>query len=90
MRTGGKPVGDAGYFYAPTVLADVPADARLLREEIFGPVAPVATFTTEAEALAAANDSEFGLVAYVFTRDFSRACGWSRDCRPAWSGSTRA
>ena len=73
VRTGGKAVGDAGYFYAPTVLADVPPDARLLREEIFGPVAPVATFTTEQEVLAAANDSEFGLVAYVFTRDFSRA-----------------
>jgi succinate-semialdehyde dehydrogenase / glutarate-semialdehyde dehydrogenase len=73
VRIGGKPVGDAGYFYAPTVLADVPPDARLLREEIFGPVAPVATFTSEQEALSAANDSEFGLVAYVFTRDFSRA-----------------
>jgi succinate-semialdehyde dehydrogenase/glutarate-semialdehyde dehydrogenase len=73
VRTGGKAVGDAGYFYAPTVLADVPPDARLLREEIFGPVAPVATFTSEEQALSAANDSEFGLVAYVFTRDFSRA-----------------
>ncbi len=73
VRVGGQPVGDAGYFYAPTVLADVPPDARLLREEIFGPVAPVATFTTERQALAAANDSEFGLVAYVFTRDFGRA-----------------
>ncbi len=73
IRVGGKAVGDAGYFFAPTVLADVPADARLLREEIFGPVAPVATFTTERQALAAANDSEFGLVAYAFTQDFSRA-----------------
>jgi succinate-semialdehyde dehydrogenase/glutarate-semialdehyde dehydrogenase len=73
VRTGGKAVGDAGYFFAPTVLGDVPADARLLREEIFGPVAPVASFTSEEEVLAAANDSEFGLVAYVFTRDFSRA-----------------
>ncbi len=73
IRVGGKAVGDAGYFFAPTVLADVPADARLLREEIFGPVAPVATFTTEQQALAAANDSEFGLVAYAFTQDFSRA-----------------
>jgi succinate-semialdehyde dehydrogenase / glutarate-semialdehyde dehydrogenase len=73
VRTGGEPVGDAGYFYAPTVLADVPKDARLLKEEIFGPVAPVATFETEAEAVAAANDSEFGLASYVFTRDFARA-----------------
>ncbi len=73
VRTGGSPVGDAGYFYAPTVLSDVPTDARLLREEIFGPVAPVATFETDDEALAAANDSEYGLASYVFTRDFSRA-----------------
>jgi succinate-semialdehyde dehydrogenase/glutarate-semialdehyde dehydrogenase len=73
VRTGGKPVGKAGYFYAPTVLADVPKDARLLTEEIFGPVAPVATFETEAEAVTAANDSEFGLASYVFTRDFARA-----------------
>ena len=73
VRTGGTRVGNAGYFYAPTVLSDVPPDARLLREETFGPVVPVATFTTEAQALSAANDSEFGLVAYVFTRDFARA-----------------
>jgi succinate-semialdehyde dehydrogenase/glutarate-semialdehyde dehydrogenase len=73
VRVGGKAVGDAGYFFAPTVLGDVPPDARLLREEIFGPVAPVATFTSEEQVLATANDSEFGLVAYVFTRDFSRA-----------------
>jgi succinate-semialdehyde dehydrogenase / glutarate-semialdehyde dehydrogenase len=62
-----------GYFFEPTVLADVPDDARLLREEIFGPVAPVATFTSEEEALAAANRTEYGLVAYVYTRDLARA-----------------
>ena len=61
--------------YPPTVLTDVPADARLLREEIFGPVAPIATFSTDDEAIAAANDTEFGLVAYVFTRDLDRALG---------------
>ncbi|MEJ7725527.1 MAG: NAD-dependent succinate-semialdehyde dehydrogenase [Actinomycetes bacterium] len=71
--TGGARVGERGYFYAPTVLADVPADARLLREEVFGPVAPIATFETEDEAVGAANDTEFGLVAYVFTRDLQRA-----------------
>jgi succinate-semialdehyde dehydrogenase/glutarate-semialdehyde dehydrogenase len=72
IACGGKPVGDKGYFYAPTVLTDVPADARLLREEIFGPVAPIATFDTEDEAIARANDTEYGLAAYVFTRDLSR------------------
>ncbi len=74
VATGGAPLTDrAGWFYPPTVLADVPADARVLREEIFGPVAPITTFTDEAEAIAAANDTEYGLVAYVFTRDLDRA-----------------
>jgi succinate-semialdehyde dehydrogenase/glutarate-semialdehyde dehydrogenase len=73
VRVGGSKGEGAGYFFQPTVLGDVPQEARLLKEEIFGPVAPVATFSTEQEALDAANDSEFGLVAYVFTRDFSRA-----------------
>jgi succinate-semialdehyde dehydrogenase / glutarate-semialdehyde dehydrogenase len=70
---GGAPTGERGYFFEPTVLADVPDGARLLSEEIFGPVAPVATFTTEEQALAAANRTEYGLVAYVYTRDLSRA-----------------
>ena len=69
---GGTTVGDAGYFYAPTLLTGVPADALMMREEIFGPVAPIATFTTEAEAIARANDTEYGLVAYAFTGDLSR------------------
>lgn len=70
---GGKNLDGRGYFYAPTVLAEVPSDARLLKEEIFGPVAPVAHFSDEDEAIAAANDTEYGLVAYVFTRDLRRA-----------------
>ncbi|MDQ1635719.1 MAG: succinate-semialdehyde dehydrogenase / glutarate-semialdehyde dehydrogenase [Frankiaceae bacterium] len=73
VRTGGSKGDGAGYFFKPTVLGDVPANARLLSEEIFGPVAPVASFDTEQEVLDAANGSEFGLVAYVFTSDFSRA-----------------
>jgi succinate-semialdehyde dehydrogenase/glutarate-semialdehyde dehydrogenase len=55
------------------VLSGVPRDARLLREEIFGPVAPITSFRTEEEAIALANDTEFGLVAFAFTRDLSRA-----------------
>jgi succinate-semialdehyde dehydrogenase/glutarate-semialdehyde dehydrogenase len=69
---GGHPDG-RGYFFEPTVLTDVPDDARLLGEEIFGPVAPVATFTSDEQALAAANRTEYGLVAYVYTRDLERA-----------------
>jgi succinate-semialdehyde dehydrogenase/glutarate-semialdehyde dehydrogenase len=70
---GGGRVEGRGYFYEPTVLAGVPDQARLLREEIFGPVAPIATFTSDAQALAAANRTEYGLVAYVYTRDLDRA-----------------
>jgi len=73
VLTGGERVGDRGYFYAPTVLAGVTDEANLLREEIFGPVAPVKTFRTDEEAIAAANASEYGLVAYVFTNDLRRA-----------------
>jgi succinate-semialdehyde dehydrogenase/glutarate-semialdehyde dehydrogenase len=73
VLVGGEPVGDRGYFYAPTVLSDVPDDASLLREEIFGPVAPVASFESEEEAVAAANKTEYGLVAYVYTSDIKRA-----------------
>ncbi|HET6449168.1 MAG TPA: NAD-dependent succinate-semialdehyde dehydrogenase [Conexibacter sp.] len=62
-----------GHFFPPTVLTAVPDDARLLAEEIFGPVAPIATFETEDEAIAAANRTEYGLVAYVYTRDLDRA-----------------
>jgi succinate-semialdehyde dehydrogenase/glutarate-semialdehyde dehydrogenase len=70
---GGKPVDGPGSFYEPTVLAGVSDDARLLVEEIFGPVAPIRTFRTEEEAIAAANDTEYGLVSYVFTSDVKRA-----------------
>jgi len=73
LLLGGEPPAGRGYFYAPTVLADVPPDARLLEEEIFGPVAPITTFSTDQEALAAANRTQYGLVAYVYTRDLARA-----------------
>jgi succinate-semialdehyde dehydrogenase/glutarate-semialdehyde dehydrogenase len=70
---GGRIPDGTGYFYEPTVLADVPDDARVLREEIFGPVAPVKPFAEEEEAIRWANDTEYGLVAYVYTRDLGRA-----------------
>ena len=73
MLCGGTRVDGAGYFYAPTVLTDVPGDARVFTEEIFGPVAPVTTFTSDDEAIAAANRTEYGLVAYVYTQDVKRA-----------------
>ncbi|WP_028281371.1 NAD-dependent succinate-semialdehyde dehydrogenase [Arthrobacter sp. H5] len=70
--TGGAPVDGPGYFYAATVLTDVAPDSRILQEEIFGPVAPIVTFATEDEAVRLANNTEYGLVAYVFTRDLNR------------------
>src|SRR5579859_8075048 len=70
---GGHARDGAGYFFEPTVLTDVPDDAELLSEEIFGPVAPVKGFGDEDEAIAAANNTEYGLVAYVFTSNLKRA-----------------
>ena len=71
--TGGGALDGPGYFYAPTVLTGVDPDARLLREEIFGPVAPIVAFDAETDGIAAANDTEYGLVAYVFTQGLDRA-----------------
>jgi succinate-semialdehyde dehydrogenase/glutarate-semialdehyde dehydrogenase len=71
--TGGQPVDGPGWFFQPTVLAGVTAEADVNREEIFGPVAPVRTFSTDEDAIRMANDTEYGLVAYLFTRDLSRA-----------------
>jgi succinate-semialdehyde dehydrogenase/glutarate-semialdehyde dehydrogenase len=73
VHTGGGAPQGAGYFYQPTVLSGISDGARLLREEIFGPVAPVRTFTSEEQAVAEANSTEYGLVAYVYTRDLARA-----------------
>ncbi|WP_253259098.1 NAD-dependent succinate-semialdehyde dehydrogenase [Subtercola boreus] len=72
LALGGRAVPGAGYFYEPTVLTDVPAGARILNEEIFGPVAPIVTFATEEEGIRLANATEYGLVAYAFTRDLNR------------------
>jgi succinate-semialdehyde dehydrogenase / glutarate-semialdehyde dehydrogenase len=70
---GGHRQDGRGYFFEPTVLTDVPDDARLLKEEIFGPVAPIKRFSDEQEAIRWANDTRYGLVAYVYTRDLGRA-----------------
>jgi succinate-semialdehyde dehydrogenase / glutarate-semialdehyde dehydrogenase len=72
IRTGGKRPSGAGYFYPPTVLDKVPSNARLLKEEIFGPVAPIVEFEDENEAIALANDTPFGLAAYLYTGDLER------------------
>lgn len=69
---GGKALEGKGYYYPATLLADVPADAVLLREEIFGPVAPIVAFDTEDEAIQLANDTEYGLVSYVYTTDLKQ------------------
>ena len=72
VRTGGSRVDGAGTFYEPTVLSGVVPGSDILREEIFGPVLSIITFTDEADAVAKANDTEYGLVSYVFTRDLAR------------------
>ena len=72
VMTGGTRPQGPGFYYPPTVLADVPRDAAMAKEEIFGPVAPLYRFKTEEEGIALANDTEYGLAAYVFTQDLKR------------------
>ena len=73
MRMGGVPARSKGYFVEPTIYTNVPEDARIMTEEIFGPVVCVNTFTDEEEVIGRANNTEYGLYATVFTRDLSRA-----------------
>ncbi|WP_307871667.1 aldehyde dehydrogenase family protein [Micromonospora sp. U21] len=73
VLTGGSRLESEGFFYAPTVLIDVPADARLLSEEIFGPVAPITSFSDDEQATTLANDTQYGLAGYIFTRDLNKA-----------------
>jgi succinate-semialdehyde dehydrogenase/glutarate-semialdehyde dehydrogenase len=72
LLSGGKPHALGGGFFEPTLLADVTHGMRVAREEIFGPVMPLVRFDTDDEAIAMANDSEFGLAAYLFSRDAAR------------------
>ena len=76
--TGGRLLDQGPLFYAPTVLADVPADASIFHEETFGPVAAIAPFDTEEEALQRANDTEYGLVAYLHSENPRRIYRASR------------
>jgi succinate-semialdehyde dehydrogenase/glutarate-semialdehyde dehydrogenase len=85
---GERPTGP-GYFYPPTVLGDVPDDARMLEEEIFGPVAPILPFTSDDEVVARANDTEHGLVGYVFTRDLQRALRFTERLETGMIGVNR-
>lgn len=89
VAVGGVASGGPGHFYPATVLTDVPADARILREEVFGPVAPIVGFDTEDEGVAAANDTEYGLAAYVYTRSLDRALRIAESVRAGMVGINR-
>ena len=89
VLTGGSQIDGRGYFFEPTVLSDVPPEAAALGEEIFGPVAPITTFSTEEQALEAANRTEYGLVAYLYTRDLSRALRVSEGIESGMIGLNR-
>jgi succinate-semialdehyde dehydrogenase/glutarate-semialdehyde dehydrogenase len=73
VLTGGQAIDGPGHFYPPTVLTGVPTTAKVFREEIFGPVAPVITFSSDQDGIDKANDTEYGLVAYAFTENLTRA-----------------
>jgi succinate-semialdehyde dehydrogenase / glutarate-semialdehyde dehydrogenase len=89
IAVGGDIPDGPGFFYPPTVLVDVPAGAAILREEIFGPVAPLVVFDTEQEAVALANDTEYGLVAYVYTSNLQRGLRFSEGLESGMVGLNR-
>lgn len=89
VRAGGHVPAGPGYFYPPTVLTDIPSGARISREEIFGPIAAINTFTGEDEALREANNTHFGLVGYLFTRDLDQALRMSERLETGMVGLNR-
>jgi succinate-semialdehyde dehydrogenase/glutarate-semialdehyde dehydrogenase len=89
VLTGGKAPNGKGYFYPPTVLIDVPNEAKMLEEEIFGPVAAIQTFKSEDEVIKRANDTIYGLVAYLYTRDLTRGMRVSEQLEVGMVGLNR-
>lgn len=86
LQTGGKRVGNKGYFFAPTVLTDVPSDARVMHEEPFGPLAVFMPFKTYEEAVTEANRLEYGLASYAYTRDTNRVTALGMDVESGMIG----
>jgi len=89
LLTGGSAIDGPGWFYAPTVITNVPAKARIASEEIFGPVAPVITFKDEQHAIALANATEYGLIAYLYTKDLQRGLRVTEALQAGMVGLTR-
>jgi len=87
--TGGSAIGDKGYFYAATVLADVPPSARMLHEEIFGPVAPLVRFSDDDQAISLANESEYGLIAYLYTENLRKGLAMAEQLDAGMIGLNR-
>ena len=85
----GKGLDRPGYYYPPTVMVDVSPHAEMARDEIFGPVAPVYRFKTEDEAIAMANDTEYGLAAYIYTKDIRRGMAVSSRIESGMIGLNR-
>jgi succinate-semialdehyde dehydrogenase/glutarate-semialdehyde dehydrogenase len=89
ILTGGKPLDQEGYYFPPTVLQDVTADSHITAEEIFGPIAAITTFETEDEVIRAANNTEFGLISYVYTKDLSKGLRISEKLESGMVGLNR-
>ncbi|MFC3073382.1 NAD-dependent succinate-semialdehyde dehydrogenase [Shinella pollutisoli] len=89
VLTGGHRLNRTGYFYAPTVLRDVPPEARMMQEEIFGPIAPLASFSDEEAAIAAANATEYGLISYLYTGNLRRGLRLSSRLQSGMVGLNR-